>query len=235
MKQRKRDHCFLCGARDNLTSEHIPPDGFFLEPKPTNLITVPCCEACNNGHSKKDDLFRLVTSFAHNKNAAARLLWDKKVAPNTLAEGRQKHEVRALVRNATPVTLRTPNGDKVFPFISVPPEHILPSVIRITKGLLWTYHPEVDYKSTQFKVTQIHQYRVQEAVDCLGHTLHEERGDGVFHFWRGFLSESPRYGMYWLFVFFGSCAFLIEHPIEKARHIGCRHPQTMNLSNPPPH
>lgn len=52
--------CVYCGFEGTVTRDHIPPKGLFPEPRPNNLITVPCCHECNNGHSFDDEYFRLV-------------------------------------------------------------------------------------------------------------------------------------------------------------------------------
>jgi hypothetical protein len=47
--------CYLCGAQERLTRDHIPPRNLFPQPRPTNLITVDCCEVCNNGMNLSDE------------------------------------------------------------------------------------------------------------------------------------------------------------------------------------
>lgn len=66
-KSRKRragrtqgDQCVYCGVVGELTSDHIPPKNLFSKPRPSNLITVPCCEPCNKGIELDDEYFRLV-------------------------------------------------------------------------------------------------------------------------------------------------------------------------------
>lgn len=48
MKKKKIGECYLCGEIQVLTKDHVPPKVFF--PKPINvknLITVLCCQSCN--------------------------------------------------------------------------------------------------------------------------------------------------------------------------------------------
>ena len=51
--------CVYCGKKLLLTKDHIPPKNLYSKPRPSNLITVPCCEKCNLQASKDDEYFRL--------------------------------------------------------------------------------------------------------------------------------------------------------------------------------
>jgi hypothetical protein len=49
--------CVYCsGAYE--TDDHIPPETFYLDPKPSGLWTVPSCRKCNGGFSKDDEYVR---------------------------------------------------------------------------------------------------------------------------------------------------------------------------------
>ena len=63
-KKNKSILCIYCVKRNATTKDHVPPKCFFSEPRPNNLITVPCCEKCNNFFGKDDEIVRnLITSF----------------------------------------------------------------------------------------------------------------------------------------------------------------------------
>ena len=51
--------CYLCGSilikNINKSKDHVPPDCIFPDPKPKNLITVPCCEDCNKEYTILDE------------------------------------------------------------------------------------------------------------------------------------------------------------------------------------
>lgn len=57
--QRRVGECVYCGKRGPLSRDHVPPANLFSTPRPSNLITVPCCDACNNAASRDDEYFRL--------------------------------------------------------------------------------------------------------------------------------------------------------------------------------
>ena len=43
IKISKEGKCIYCGNWAELTKDHIPPKCLFTDPKPENLITIPCC------------------------------------------------------------------------------------------------------------------------------------------------------------------------------------------------
>ncbi len=56
--------CIYCSSEKQLTKDHIPPKNLFPSPRPSNLITVPCCEKCNKEFGKVDERARnLLTSL----------------------------------------------------------------------------------------------------------------------------------------------------------------------------
>ena len=51
------DICAFCG-KQAVTDDHVPPKCLFPKPRPTNLITVRACKACNEGAKLDDEYFR---------------------------------------------------------------------------------------------------------------------------------------------------------------------------------
>jgi len=51
--------CAYCGAHGEVTKDHVPPDGIFASPQPSNLITVPACKPCHEPWSKDDEYFKI--------------------------------------------------------------------------------------------------------------------------------------------------------------------------------
>ncbi len=70
-----RKNCIYCGGNEDMTVDHIPPKGMFPEPRPSNMLTVPCCMKCNQCFSKDDEYFRTVlvnnASVVSDPNAQA--------------------------------------------------------------------------------------------------------------------------------------------------------------------
>lgn len=57
-KVNNKKTCIYCGICENMTDDHIPPKALFPEPRPSNMLTVPCCKKCNKSFSKDDEYFR---------------------------------------------------------------------------------------------------------------------------------------------------------------------------------
>jgi hypothetical protein len=51
--------CVICSEHLATTVDHVPPKGIFPRPRPSDLITVPACAACNNEASNLDEAFKL--------------------------------------------------------------------------------------------------------------------------------------------------------------------------------
>jgi len=59
-KNNSEKSCIYCGSGEDMTVDHIPPKALFPEPRPSNMLTVPCCYKCNESFSKDDEYFRTV-------------------------------------------------------------------------------------------------------------------------------------------------------------------------------
>jgi hypothetical protein len=55
-KPRPDEVCVFCSVRAADTMDHVPPAMLFTRPRPTDLLTVPACERCNNELSNDEDL-----------------------------------------------------------------------------------------------------------------------------------------------------------------------------------
>ncbi|MHC4076530.1 MAG: hypothetical protein ACYSRZ_09010 [Planctomycetota bacterium] len=78
MTRPKNKKCYICGNLAD-SSDHIPPDGIFPDPKPKNLITVPACKECNEKTSLDDEYFRTIIAVASYESSDAQMLLDKKI------------------------------------------------------------------------------------------------------------------------------------------------------------
>lgn len=61
--------CYLCDNRAS-TRDHVPARSLFPQPRPDNLITVPCCAHCNTAYSRDEEYFRnnlsMVADYRHD-------------------------------------------------------------------------------------------------------------------------------------------------------------------------
>ncbi len=65
----KPARCAYCVDGRGDTRDHVPPKALFPEPRPDDLVTVPCCESCRRTQSADDEYFR--TMIAMREDAAA--------------------------------------------------------------------------------------------------------------------------------------------------------------------
>jgi hypothetical protein len=59
-KSHSKRSCIYCRSDEDMTADHIPPKALFPDPRPSNMLTVPCCKKCNESFSKDDEYFRTV-------------------------------------------------------------------------------------------------------------------------------------------------------------------------------
>jgi hypothetical protein len=66
--------CYLCGKTEEqlgepLTKDHVVADCFFPQPKPANLLTLPCCASCQKEYRMDEEYIR--NAFAPISNLSA--------------------------------------------------------------------------------------------------------------------------------------------------------------------
>lgn len=224
MSKTPPEYCYLCdvllhryeiapGASppdDHRTRDHVPPEGLFPDPKPTNLITVPCCYRCNRSFSKLDEQFRAIVSMAANVSGAGTDIMRTKVFDRSL---KKSPKLKSQIgQSIFPGTLQTPHGPVTGPLIAMDRKDFEPYLIRITKGLLAHLYPQVDYSGLIFSVVQLGQFQADQPRfrDMAAILKYGQRGDGVFRFWHGMAKEEPSSGL-WILQFYEAALFLVKH------------------------
>lgn len=96
-KKKRLGVCAICGADGEVNREHVPPRNLFLEPRPTNTITVDLCLSCNHGYHLDDEYFRVYVAAGAKPGTPLMELWKKKVVDSSFArsgglKGRLKDE-----------------------------------------------------------------------------------------------------------------------------------------------
>jgi hypothetical protein len=202
--------CYLCLSKDYLTRDHVPPQNLFIPPLPSNLITVPCCKDCNASFQLDDEAFRAFASAYIAKSQVGRWIWDNKVVGSTFK--RSPKFQQSLAKSLIKVPIRTPLGEIEMNAITFPQERANRYLIRLTKGLLHKFYPNIDYRDAQFIVIQVS--ITQELINWLYKTItYDERGDGVIRFWRWIARDSKATGL-WVYVFYDGLCFQVTHTTE---------------------
>lgn len=177
-KQGKRVHCYECNVvltKETQTKDHIPPLCLFGEQdRNCNLITVPCCSACNGGHATEDEALLWLICDIRNRRQCPIETFQHAFA--TITKGNLRHyraEIEALLSNAVPDAMSAPMK------LPVNREAVLS---RMTKGLLYKFYHARGFEGYRFRITEID----PEFRDSTLSQVHEsyikriERGNGVF-------------------------------------------------------
>lgn len=211
--QHKIKWCYLCRGTENLTRDHVPPENLFPKPKPSNLITVPCCKSCNAGFSKLDEQFRVFVSTPVNVSDIGKAVMRSKVFGGSLKKSPALK--KQMAKDVFKGTVMTELGPFTVPLIAMDRAVLDPFFTRLTKGLLATFYPDVDYFGLKFGVTQLNQFGAQHPTfkGVTSILTADQRGDGIFRFWHGVAQEQRTAGM-WVYQFYDAALFMVRHGIE---------------------
>jgi hypothetical protein len=239
------DRCYLCGEElldvpsghdgpllpKHRTRDHIPPQGLFTDPKPSNLIWVSNCNACNGGQSGFDERFRMLVASEISCNPAGKKTMMEKVLGSTMKKARQPKFVTSVVSTMRDVTLQTAAGKKEVSMFSTRSDEVFPGIIRITKGLLRHFYPSYDYRTNEFTVIDIHSatllkddwpLQLKIVRELKTKTPQDGRGNHEeFKFWHKV--EATRGA--WLLAFYDAIHFVVLH-----EPIGIRSPVAVSCS-----
>lgn len=198
--------CYLCGATENLTRDHIPPKNLFPSPKPNNLITVWCCKKCNEKFSLIDESFRVFTSSVINRSKSGSWIWDNKVMGSSFKRSPKLKQV--TIKSLVPLQTEI-NGIKIQQTgMTYPVKKTRKYLVRLTKGFTKHFNPEIDYSHARFRINNI--IPNQQIVDMLYQKyFYVERGDGVFRMWRMFVKDMGVKSL-WVYVFYDGLMFMVE-------------------------
>ncbi len=219
---RTEPECYLCGKKASetpegtLTRDHLPPRNLFPDPRPSDLITVPCCQRCNHEAHDDDEYFRLVVSGYYNSNTIGRRIWKEKAVGSTLKKRRLRKSVDAMAASFKSIALITVHGVKDAVEVTAERAPVYRVLTRITKGLLSLFYPDLNRRELSFEMIQLNQFKLNEPevratlkmLDSL------QRGSGVYRCWYG---VEPIYSLkgWWVHMFFDSAAYLVEHSSER--------------------
>lgn len=196
--------CYLCG-KPATTGDHAPPAGFFPDPKPDNLITVPCCRKCNGSYSMDDEAFRAWIVAPENLSAAGHWIRENKVYQNTF-KNRPK-----LVENIKLHMGEIEIDGKKVDVLNFPADRANRFLIRLTKALLAKFYPNYPRNDQEYEVVPVdptgHNLKILERVRDAA--IYDQRGDGVFQF-RHAVYPVQEWGC-WLFTFYEASLFLVRH------------------------
>jgi hypothetical protein len=208
--QHKIHWCYLCRDEDHLTSDHVPPKNLFPTPRPANLITVPCCRKCNESFSGLDEQFRAFITAAADASPVGKEMFRSKVCGSSFK--RSPALRKQMGRGLTQGKMITGAGEMWVPLIAVNRKPFEGFFIRLTKGLLATFYPDIDYHHPEvaFVVKQYGSH-YPSFHTVTSQLLADQRSDGVFRFWRGVAQDASRAKGLWIYQFYEAAVFMVTH------------------------
>src|SRR5579883_336932 len=204
---------------NHATRDHVPPDGLFCDPKPSNLITVPCCHKHNRKHSGVDERLRMLAALEIGRNKAGEKILLEKVFGSTFKKLRQPKFVTRIATTMRNEVVMTEHGALPVAVFSVDGKEILDCVADIARGLLKHFYPQFNYHGQDFMVVDIHSAtlakgqrdaQLQIISEIVAKTQRDVRGSqNEFCFWRQ-VDMEREHGA-WLLVFYETVAFTVCH------------------------
>lgn len=204
----KNQLCVICGVREATTSDHVPPKGVFPKPRPSDLITVPCCFHCNNSSSKQDEEFRIFLSLQLGmETPGTRKLW-KDAALRSLQHNQRLRN--HIIQNSWEVDIKTPAGIYLGKQRAVTmPARAHNSVLdRTVRGLYFHHFGHILGSRVACRVAPLKGLSA-DIEPTLGMMEFGSVGGDSFVYRYGRASDSPLDSM-WLLLFYKRYLVLVE-------------------------
>lgn len=210
----KQGECAYCGAIGSVTRDHVPPQNLFPEPLPTDLITVPACDACNSAFKLDDEYFRLAITSGIDGEAFPRELEHSVKAIKKLADPKKRRFAQRMLAAQRLVEVKSPAGIHLghVPAHVVDGGRVIKVVKRIVRGLY--FHHTGRRLPAQYEITAVYVANPSfldspEATTflntmCAPHVL----GNSVLVY-RYSLTEGDDSASAWGLLFFARHAFLV--------------------------
>jgi hypothetical protein len=94
--------------------------------------------------------------------------------------------------------------------ITISPERADRYFVRIAKGLLTHFYPDFDYSVQAFRVDHLLMPLPDDQMGMLfAKWVYDERGEGVFRFFRGLVADPPM--GFWVLFFYDRTCFMVTH------------------------
>ena len=219
--------CVYCGKNLPLTKDHIPPKNLYAKPRPSNLITVPCCKKCNTQASKDDEYFRLNIIMRDKSEGVS----EAESLQDTVFRGLNRKEAgglkKDLINRIDIKSSFTPLG--IFTGLRNVYDVDLSRLDRVAKrtiaGIIFkdfghrlpdTFDIAVFSMSGLNNITLPDRENLKSEIDVLLQEPYNFIGnESVFAFWRKYSGEDM-YTSLWLLVFFRSTFFVAIVSPKKA-------------------
>lgn len=211
MNESGENICAYCGRAEPETMDHIPPQNLFPKPRPSNMITVPCCEGCRVGWSDDDEYFRvaIVSAIGTHENEYAQEVY--RVLLRSMGKETKAGFASLIRKSLMKVEVQTEAGLYLgdVPAIKVNKKRCDRVAQRIIRGLF--FHEKGHPVPEGYKVeNRFYQFGFERIVKSLGNPPFVEQrviGNSIFIYTFASCTGEPDCTI-WLSVFFRGLPFI---------------------------
>jgi len=153
---------------------------------------------------------RVWFAAAAGSSAAGKWIWRNKVLGSTFHRS-PKLLANIQKRHFRPIWL-APEGELAGGLLTMPRGRAIPFIRRLTKGLLYTFHPDYDYFPDFFTVD----YRlptpdaIKIVTQLVSHLPQVAVGNDVFRVWHGITADTGDAGVC-VYLFYDAVCFICFH------------------------
>jgi hypothetical protein len=219
---RESDVCVLCGRREAVTGEHIPPRSLFRE-NANPYLTVPACKECNEG-TKLDDEYLEQSMSATSLIGEGRRVWNEKVAPKF----RDLPKTRAGLRNSMAIgEVETRDfGKFIAPQFGISAPRLMVSITKMVSGLHWFHTGHILPAARKPIITVIDTARGAATFESDAFkAFYEDMSLGVYQdpttmetFFYSYYVSTSGLASKWLFYFYKQTVVpAVSHPPRRKR------------------
>ena len=212
----KMQLCIYCQTNPIETRDHVPPEGVFKKPRPSNLITVPSCEKCNKGFCGDDDYFQnLALEWDASESRGGRDIAEKRLRSMKRKEGRGIWE--PFFAKVRPVEVYSPGGLYLANSLefSLDTNRLIRTVNRIIRGLYFEFTkvplPLGAYNRSMLYETYIEQHKDDAAaiefIQFIPQLPGRIVGEDTFEV-RYYVPDPDRHRSFWYLEFYRRFAFI---------------------------
>ena len=215
-REQNQDECYLCGALAT-TKDHIPPLGLFPKPRPSNLVTVPACLACNRDRSLDDEYFRLMVAVGSRDSPQSITLLHQRIIPHMR---KTPALIMEFLKSVRKVDIHSEGGIYLgkAPVFKIDRPRVQAVIDKIVRGLFfkhtnrrlaagyivedYLYHPKVE-KPLQDVIIELPLVNI---------------GDGSTFSYRYHISDTNESESFWFLMFYNDTSLFITKTSSAGGH-----------------
>jgi len=214
-KRKSKGICVFCGDSAT-TRDHVPPLGVFPDPKPTDLITVPACEACNSDSKLDDEYFRWFASVGAEGSKDALNLIQGRILPRF---NKRPALLIEIMKGATKVDFNSKGGTYLgqrpaFEYNRIRVQNVINKIVR---GLYYHEQKSILPKNAEVRDFVLNPIFDDEFKNIICTLPLFDVGNSVFSY-RFFISEKTLEESFWFLMFFDKTLLFIKTEPNTALH-----------------